>query len=159
MRLAWAACLFAALIVPLKAHQSIVSADLLRHPLNGKARKILMKAIDAMEAGEHADAIRILEETLAKYPDSAAWTQSLLGVEYVRMDRYDDAVTSFDQAVQLLPHDAVNRYNLGLALVLAVHYDRAEEELRTALKLNHSNANAKKLLDALIDRRIAQSRE
>jgi tetratricopeptide (TPR) repeat protein len=112
-----------------------------------------------MEAGEHADAIRILEETLAKYPDSAAWTQSLLGVEYVRMDRYDDAVTSFDQAVQLLPHDAVNRYNLGLALVLAVHYDRAEEELRTALKLNHSNANAKKLLDALIDRRIAQSRE
>src|SRR5438874_1225173 len=63
-----------------------------------------------------AGAIRQFEETLAKYPDSAAWTRSLVGVEYIKTDRFDAAVTSFEQAVLLLPHDAVSRSNFGLSL-------------------------------------------
>src|SRR6266853_3364472 len=116
-----------------------VSADLLRHPLSPKARQMLQKAQRAAETGDHAGAIRQFEETLAKYPDSAAWTYSWLGVEYIKTDRFDAAVTSFEQAVLLLPHDAVSRSNFGLSLATTGQYDRAERELRRALELDRTS--------------------
>ena len=105
--------------------EASVSADLLRHPLSRKARQMLQKAQRAAEAGDHAGAIRQFEETLAKYPDSGAWTYSWLGVEYIKTDQFDAAVTSFEQAVLLLPHDAVSRSNFGLSLATTGQYDRA----------------------------------
>src|ERR1700690_4158997 len=61
-----------------------VSADLLRQPLPAKARQMLLKAQSASNAGDHVAAVRLYRGALAKYPDSAAWTQSLLGVEYLK---------------------------------------------------------------------------
>src|SRR5205823_3916092 len=110
-----------------------VSADLLRHPLPSKARDLLLKAHLASSAGDHARAVSYLEQALRKYPDSAAWIQSLLGVEYVKTDQFPAAVSSLEQAVKLLPRDAVNRSNLGLSLAAVGQYDRAETELRRAL--------------------------
>src|SRR5262249_42614695 len=69
-----------------------VSADLLRHPISKKARQMLQTALQTMNSGDHPAAIAQLLDTLAKYPDSAAFAYSLLGVEYVRTDRYTDAV-------------------------------------------------------------------
>jgi tetratricopeptide (TPR) repeat protein len=126
-----------------------VSAELLRHPLPPKARQMLLKAQHASNAGDHAAAVRLYVAALAKYPDSAAWTQSLLGVEYLKLDQYQAAVTSFDQAALLLPHSAVSRSNLGLSLILAGQYSRAARELRNALELDPSNTQAKQLWEAL----------
>lgn len=138
-----------------KAPAGTVSVDLLRHRLPEKARRMLLQALRVIETGDHAEAIRRLEETLAKYPDSAAWTQSLLGTEYLKTEQLTAAVTSFEQAVQLLPNDAVNRYNLGLSLVSVGQYDRAERELRRTLELDSGHARAKRLLQALLNNRAA----
>ena len=134
-----------------------VSADLLRHPLPVKARQMLQKAQRAADAGDHANALQLLEGMLAKYPDASAWTQSLLGVEYMKTDQFTSAVTSFEQAVLLLPHSAVDRSNLGVSLAAVGQYDRAERELRRALELDCNNVKAKQLLAVLIDNGLARN--
>jgi|SRR5579871_1219583 len=134
---------------PKPAPAPMVSAELLRQPLPSKARQMLLKGQSAANSGNHAKALQIFETALAKFPDSAAWTQSLLGVEYLKVDRFKDAVASFDQAVQLIPRDAINRSNLGLSLILTGEYGRARAELTRALELDPVNAQAKQLLDAL----------
>jgi tetratricopeptide (TPR) repeat protein len=126
-----------------------VSAELLRQPLPPKARQMLLKAQHASNRGDHPAAVRLYVAALAKYPDSAAWTQSLLGVEYLKLDQYQAAVRSFDQAALLLPHSAVSRSNLGLSLILAGQYPRAGRELRHALELDPGNTQARQLWEAL----------
>jgi hypothetical protein len=134
-----------------------ISADLLRHPLPPKARQTLEKAQRAADAGDHTAAVRLLEGMLAKYPDSSAWMQSLLGVEYMKTDQFAAAVSAFQQAVLLLPHSAIDRSNLGVSLAAVGQYDRAERELRRALELNCDNVKAKQLLEVLIDNGLAQN--
>ncbi len=67
---------------------SVVSIDLLRHPISGKARKMLQMALRDARSGDHESSITQLKETLARFPDSAAYVHSLLGVEYVRTGRF-----------------------------------------------------------------------
>jgi tetratricopeptide (TPR) repeat protein len=136
---------------------AVISADLLRHPLPAKARQMLQKAQRAADAGDHASAVQLLEGMLARYPDSSAWAQSLLGVEYMKTDQFTAAVASFEQAVSLLPHSAVDRSNLGVSLAAVGQYDRAERELRRALALDCDNVKAKQLIEVLIDHGLARN--
>lgn len=135
---------------------SVVSVDLLRHRLNQKARRMLQKAWDAMQSGHHRSAIQQLQATLAKYPDSDAYVHSLLGIEYLRTDQFEAAVDSFEKAVMLLPHDAINRYNLGLSLICAGDYHRGEQAVRRALEIDPANPTIRALLDALQQRQVSQ---
>jgi Flp pilus assembly protein TadD len=122
---------------------------------------MLQEARRAADTGDHQGAIGTLEKTLAKYPDAAAWTQSMLGVEYLKTYQLPAAVTALEQAVQLLPRDGVNRSNYGLSLVLTGKFDRAQQELRRALELDPRNLKTKQLFDALLaahpDMRIARN--
>jgi Flp pilus assembly protein TadD len=127
----------------------VVSADILRHPIKEKTRQLLQNAVKAMNAGEHENAIRQLLAVLAKYPESAAYVFSLLGVEYVRTDRFTDALDSFEQAVALLPHDAMNRYNLAVLLLCNHDVERGEQEARRALELAPTNPRMRELVDAI----------
>jgi Flp pilus assembly protein TadD len=169
--LVFSACLFygAVLVTPAAAQPShpalndpdkppsgTISVDLLRYHLPSKALLRLQEAQRAADAGDHAGAIQRLEETLAKYPASAAWAQSMLGVQYLKTYQLTAALAALDQAVTLLPRDAVNRANLGLCLVLSGQYDRAETELRHALELDHRNRKTQELLDALLASRHDQ---
>jgi predicted TPR repeat methyltransferase len=128
----------------------VVSADLLRHPITGKVRRMLLSAMEKMASGDHEMAIEQLRETLAKYPNSAAYVHNLLGVEYVKTDRFKAAVRSFEQAVMLLPHDAMTHYNFGLSLVCTGDFDRAEQEVRRALELDPKNSGMQARLNALL---------
>ena len=65
-----------------------VPVDVLRHPVTAKVRQLLVKAMDKMESGDHEAAIAVLRETLLKHPDSAPYVDNLLGVEYVKTDRF-----------------------------------------------------------------------
>ena len=132
-----------------KAAQTI-SADLLRQPLSRKAKEILQKAQHAADAGDHARAIALLESASAKYPESDGWTQSMLGVEYLKTRRFEAAVASLEQAIALLPRDAADHSNLGFALVSMGQYDRAEQELRRAVALDKGNRTTKQLLDEVL---------
>jgi Flp pilus assembly protein TadD len=137
-----------------------VSADLLRHPISPKTLSRLKRAVDWMRSGKHQEAIQQLEDTLAKDPSSAAYVHSLLGYEYMKMDRFTAAVTCFEQAVSLLPHDAINRTNFGVSLAAIGDYKRAEEQVRRAQELEPKNPEIRRFLDAVLtyNRSVAQDR-
>lgn len=126
-----------------------VAAEQLRRPLSAQARQMLQKAQRAAEWGGHLLAIQQLTEALVKFPEAAVWIQPLLGVELLKTDQFAAAVKSFEQAVTLLPRDAVNRSNFGLSLAAVGQYDRARQELRRALELDRSNATTKQLLEVV----------
>jgi tetratricopeptide (TPR) repeat protein len=126
-----------------------IPAELLRYPLSAKALHMLQRALQISESGDHAGAVKQLQKTLAKCPGSAAYADSLIGVEYLKTAQIPEAIHALEQAVKLLPHDASNHANLGLSLLIAKHYDRAQPELRRALELDPHNAVASQLLSAL----------
>ena len=110
---------------------------------------MLQKALQTSDAGDHAGAVKQLQKTLAKFPDSGAYVYSLLGVEFLKTDQIPEALDALEQAVKLLPHDASNHANLGLVLLSSRQSDRAEPELRRALELDPHYAMASQLLNAL----------
>jgi Flp pilus assembly protein TadD len=138
--------------VLLRNASAAVSVDVLRHPVTEKVRQLLLRAIETTESGEHEAAIGQLLEMLRKYPDSAPYVDYLLGVEYIKTGRFEAAVRSFEQAVALLPHDAMTHYNLGVALLCAGDDARAAQEVRRALELDPKNPKIQAKLSALLAR-------
>jgi len=128
-----------------------VSADMLRHPISSGTRRMLHRAVDWMRSGDHQKAIQQLEATLSKDPSSAAYVHSLLGYEYMVTEQVIPAITCFEKAVLLLPHDPANHHNFALSLLMAGNYQRAEEEARHAHDLAPDNLEINRLLDALQD--------
>ena len=126
-----------------------VSADLLRHPLSAQAREMIDMAQRMAQAGDHLSAIEQLTKALAKHPESAAWIQPVLGVEYLKTDQHEAAIRALEQAVLLLPRDPINRSNLGLSLAFTGQYKRAEQELHEALKLDAKNDTTRRLLEVV----------
>jgi Flp pilus assembly protein TadD len=133
--------------------QDPISVDVLRHPIPEKARRMFRKAVNSLNSGDQEAARAQLLEMLAKYPDSAVYAHSVLGVIYVRTSRFNDAVTSFEQAASLLPHDATTHYNFGLSLACASEFDRAEQEVHKALELDPQNPSAQVLWSVLQHRK------
>ncbi len=159
---------FALLVFPLGAQPSgatpvgreatshTVSAELLRYPISHKAMHMLQAALQTSEAGDHEDAIRQLQKTLTKWPVTGAYVYSMLGVEYLKTGQLSEAVDVLEQAVTLLPHDASNHANLGLALACKGQYELAEPELRRALELDPHDIVASQLLNALASAETAE---
>jgi Flp pilus assembly protein TadD len=110
------------------------------------------------EIGEHPAAIKELRETLVKEPSSAPYAQNLLGVEYVENSQFDEARSSFAEAVRLMPHESVNHSNLGFSLAVAGDFNSAEQEARTAIQLDPANSRAKTLLDLILHARRTKKR-
>ncbi len=129
---------------------AVIPVDVLRHPITARVRKILLSAMAKIDAGEHAPAIEQLQETLRKYPNSAPYVQNLLGAEYARTDQLPAAISSFEQAVSLLPNDAMTHYNFGLALVCAGDYDRAARQVRRAVELDPRNEQMRARLSEIL---------
>lgn len=127
----------------------VVSTDLLRHPIGEKVRRMLRKAMDTITAGDHEAAIQQLLEILSKYPESTAYVHSLLGVEYLKTNRFPAAVDSLEQAVALLPHDAFNHYNLAVSLLCNRELERGEREAQRAIELDPDNPTIRALVAAL----------
>src|SRR5579862_1056265 len=68
-----------------------VSADMLRHPLKGKALSMIRKAQSLIEKKAFAQAREELRKA-AQDPVAAPYAHSLLGQEYVRNSQFGDAV-------------------------------------------------------------------
>jgi len=126
-----------------------ISAELLRHPLSAQTREMINKALRTAQAGDHLSAIAQLTKALAKHPESAAWIQPWLGVEYLKTDQPEAAIQALEQAVLLLPRDPINRSNLGLSFASTGQYDRAAQELRQALKLDAKSDTTRRLLEVV----------
>ncbi len=102
-----------------------------------------------MNKGHHEAAIPQLQAVLAKHPDAAYYAQSLLGVAYLKTKRYEPAVDSLEKAVEIVPHDAVNHYNLGLCLLSEGNLERGQAEIRRAMELDPNIPSGKALLESL----------
>ena len=132
------------------AGATTVSVEVLRHPISAKARRLLEKAIEQAEQGNHAAAIESLRQVLAKYPLDAAYTDNVLGLEYIATRQFNDAKTYFKEAARLMPNESCNHSNYGLSLAIVGELEIAEKEERTALQLDSANSNAKYILEALL---------
>jgi tetratricopeptide (TPR) repeat protein len=130
-----------------------VSADVLRHPLSSKARRLFEKAMHFAEAGNHHAAIDGLRDALVKCPSDAPYAHNLLGLEYIEAHEYTEAKESFAEAARLMPRESSNHSNLGLSLAIVGDWDTAEKEERKALQLDKSNSKAKLILEALLLRK------
>jgi tetratricopeptide (TPR) repeat protein len=136
---------------------STVSADVLRHPLSSKARRLFEKAMHLAEMGNHHGAIDGLRDALVKCPGDLAYGDNLLGLEYIEVQQYAEANASFAEAARLMPRESSNHSNLGLSLAIVGEWDSAEKEERKALQLDKSNDKAKLLLEALLVRKRKQA--
>lgn len=136
-----------------------ISADILRHPITEKTRKQLRKAFETMQSGDHAAAIGQLLEILAKQPESAIYVHNLLGIEYMRTEQFRAAVSSFEQAVALLPHDSVTRYNWGLSLLCSGDSDRGQREIRKAVELDPKNIAVQEMYAILLKHIAPRAKE
>ena len=87
----------------------------------------------------------------------AAYAHNLLGLEYIEVQQYAEAKTSFAEAARLMPHESSNHSNLGLSLAIIGEWDSAEQEERKALQLDKSNDKAKEILEALLVRKRTQA--
>jgi tetratricopeptide (TPR) repeat protein len=120
---------------------------------------MMQEALRMSGSGDHPGAIVQLNKTIAKFPNTGAYVYSLLGVEYLKTGQIPEAVDALAQAVVLLPHDASNHANLGLAFVSSKQYTLAEPELQRALDLDPHNTVAKRLLAALDSAQVITARK
>lgn len=131
------------------APASTVSGDVLRHPLSGRALRLLQKARRIAKLGDHAAAIAVLREGLIRQPAATPYIENQLGAEYLETRQFASAVASFAEAVRILPHDAAAHSNYGLSLAVVGQFDLAEKELNQAIGLDHTNESAREILDAV----------
>ena len=132
------------------APAGLVPADELSRTVSKKGARLLNKARDYVDSGNHKKAIEALLEAVNE-PSAAPFAHGVLGTEYLKIGRIADAVTELEQSVQLLPHNVPSRSNLGYALYLAGEQERGEQEVRKALVLDSSNAKTRYVL-SLIER-------
>jgi len=139
------------------SEESKVSVDVLRHPLTRKARRMLGTALRYVLKGDHARAISLLREAMAKIPSIVPYAHAMLGVEYLRAGRATEAVPELTEAVTLFPHDAAVHSNFAVSLCVVGQYDRAEHEARLALYLDPALRPAQELMRMIAANKVGQA--
>jgi tetratricopeptide (TPR) repeat protein len=139
------------------SEESKVSVDVLRHPLTGKARRVLGTALRYVLKGDHARAISALREGMAKIPSVAPYAHAMLGVEYLRAGRATEAVPELTEAATSFPHDAVVHSNFAVSLCVVGQYDRAEHEARLALYLDPALRPPQELMRMIAANKVTQA--
>jgi tetratricopeptide (TPR) repeat protein len=122
-----------------------ISVEQLQHPLSRKGARLLRQAQNFVAIGDHGKAIAELQLAL-KERSAIPYANSLLGSEYLRINQVPAAIEALEQAVKLLPRNAANHSNLGYALFLLGHAERAEQEVQRALELDRNNQTTRHVL-------------
>jgi len=125
-----------------------VSVEQLQHPLSRKGAGLIRQAQNFIAMGDHDKAIAKLQEALQE-STAAPYARSLLGSEYLRINALPAAIEALEQAVNLLPRNAVNHANLGYAYFLKGYLERGEQEVRRALDLDHNNEKTRYVLSLI----------
>ena len=126
-----------------------VSVDRLRHPLSDKGRQLIDKGQRFAAAGEHQKAMEQFRNASSE-PTAVFYAHGLLGTEYLKTGNIASAVEELVEAVGLMPGEAAIRSNLGYALFLTGQSDRAERQLREAIKLDHTATEPRYVLGLLL---------
>ena len=119
------------------AKAAVVRAEFLSIPR--KALAHYDSAIELAKKGNHTEAIAELKLALAEHP---TFTQAFneLGVQYLRLNRFEDADNSFQQALKIDPESFPALVNRGIANVMMKRYGEAVPILRKAVAKDENSA-------------------
>ena len=68
---------------------------------------------------------------------------------FVRLEQFEEAITKFQEVVQLEPNNLRARYNLGLANERMGNFNEARKNFEEALKIKPDFEEARKALESL----------
>jgi adenylate cyclase len=100
--------------------------------------------------GEHERAVSVLKRAIELNP-SAAFAYWLLGMTITSMDQPNDGIDLVEKAIRLSPHDPLMHQmlqNLGVAHLMAGHYEQAATCAKRVLDLRPDQPHAYRLLAA-----------
>lgn len=93
------------------------------------------------QLGETEKALKMLEQTVKKFPDNAQF-HYFLGLAYQDVKKPRKAIESFEKAIVLKKDFSSAYFQLGVALDTLKHWDEAEKMFRQAIQIDTSNASA-----------------
>lgn len=105
-------------------------------------------ARESLQQGRMDDAIRLLQETIARDASNAE-AYELLGVAYAQKGLSNEGIQALSSAVNLNQSSASARINLAVALQRAQRTQEAIFQLQEALRLDPSNAKAQQALSSI----------
>ena len=102
-------------------------------------------AVQAIQNGEYAEAIRELKKSIAVNPDYPD-LHNYLGIAYGNSGLADDAIEEFETALKINPFYLKARLNLALALYDQGRFQDAHDHIERVLSVQPENQLAKNLL-------------
>jgi Flp pilus assembly protein TadD len=102
-------------------------------------------AVQAIQNGDYAEAIRELKKTIAVNPDYAD-LHNYLGIAYGNSGMVDDSVEEFETALKINPYYLKARLNLALALYDQGRFVEAQSQIERVLDVQPENQLAQNLL-------------
>lgn len=113
------------------------------HPSSAQVRREI--AVQAIQNGDYAEAIRELKKTIAVNPDYPD-LHNYLGIAYGNSGMVDDSVEEFETALKINPFYLKARLNLALALYDQGRFLEAQNHIERVLTVQPENQLAKNLL-------------
>ncbi len=105
-------------------------------------------AIEAIQNGDYAEAVRELKKSIAVNPDYPD-LHNYLGIAYGNSGMVDDSIEEFEIALKINPYYLKARLNLGLALYDQGRYEEARNQIEHVLSVQPENQLAQNLLTEL----------
>ena len=118
-----------------------------------KAFRALVDAEREASAGHALEAVRKLQHALRVYPEYTD-ARCNLGVEYIRLRRYPEALEQFEKAVQTGPVSAMLYGNLAFSLAAVGRIQDAEQAARQAIALDTSYSRGHYLLGNILAKSV-----
>ena len=122
----------------------------LQQPVPKKALRLFVDAQRASESHRPLVAVAKLEEAIRIFPDYSE-ARCNLGVQYIRLSRFAEAVEQFDKAIAI-DATALSYSNLSYALLELGRIAEAEQAGRLAIAKDSSSGPAHYLLGIILAR-------
>jgi tetratricopeptide (TPR) repeat protein len=123
--------------------------ELLQDAKPSDARVVYVSGLLSLDKGDTKTAIERLTDAVRKDPNLyGAWQD--LGLLYAKLNRWNDAVNTFAELSKRQQDSAETAYFYSLSLYNTKRYPEAETEIRRALRLNGSSAEAHTLLGIIL---------
>jgi Tfp pilus assembly protein PilF len=117
----------------------VVSAEPRDINMPESARKAYEKGVKSADSNKANDAIKHLQESIQAYPNFYA-AHALLGDQFGKLQRYDEAVAAYQKAIELKGDAADAHVGIGVTFVKQKKYAEAIAPLRRGADLNKQSS-------------------
>jgi tetratricopeptide (TPR) repeat protein len=126
-----------------------VSVIQLLHPPSRKAQRYFREAYKLSAGGNYVKAAKALETAVQQSPEYAE-AHTNLGVQYIRLNRLQDAIAEFDRALEIAGPATVPLCNRAWVEMKLGRFKQSEESAREALRLDNSYTKGHLILGTLL---------